>query len=93
MQPITGLDEFKRLLSEYKSLSVWAAGASIVVPFVASALSVIPPWPGGLDIITAVIQIGALVVAYQTFRNDAQLVTASVKQWDTIGLILARQSR
>jgi hypothetical protein len=86
MQSLTGLDEFKQLLSEYKSLSVWAAGASIVIPFVASFLAVIPPWPDGLDIITAIIQLGALVVAYQTFRNSAKVVTKSVKRWAAIGL-------
>ena len=83
---MSGLDEFKLVLSEYKNLAVWAAGASIVIPFVASFLSVIPPWPDGLDVLTAVIQLGALIVAYQTFRNHAQLIGRSVKLWAIAGL-------
>lgn len=88
MPPVSGLDEFKQVLGEYKNLALWAAGASVVIPFVASFLAVIPPWPDGLDVLTAVIQLGALVVAYQTFRNQAEVVTTSVKLWASLGLVV-----
>src|ERR1700719_2594580 len=84
---MTGLDEFKRVLSEYKNLSLWAAGGSVVFPFIASFLSVIPPWPAGLNIITSVIQLGALIVTYQTFRGRSRLVKRNVKLWALVGLV------
>jgi hypothetical protein len=84
---MTGLDEFKRVLAEYKNLSIWAAGASVVFPFIASFVSVIPPWPKGLDVITSILQLGALIVAYQTFRNSGRRVTRGVKLWAVLGLL------
>ncbi len=82
---MTGLEEFKRVLSEYRNLSLWAAGTSVIFPFIASFLSVIPPWPAGLNVITSVMQLGALIVAYQTFRNSARYVNRNVKLWAAIG--------
>ena len=86
MRPMTGLDEFKRVLGEYKSLSLWAAGSSVIFPFIASFLSVIPPWPDGLNVITAVVQLGALIVAYQT--NSPRRASQNVKLWAILGLIV-----
>lgn len=83
---MTGLEEFKRVLSEYKNLSLWAAGASIIFPFIASFLSIIPPWPVGLNVITSVVQLVALIVTYQTFRNNARHVTRNVKLLALVGL-------
>ncbi|MGZ8330271.1 MAG: hypothetical protein ACXWVA_04405 [Rhodoplanes sp.] len=88
MRQMTGLDEFKRVLSEYKNLSLWAGGASVIFPFIASFLSVIPPWPAGLNIITSVMQLGALVVSYQTFRNTARSVSRNVKLWAALGFMV-----
>jgi hypothetical protein len=84
---VTGLEEFKRVISEYKNLSVWAAGASVVFPFIASFLSVIPPWPAGLNVITAVIQLGALIVIYQMYQRGAYRARRVVVVWSIIALL------
>jgi hypothetical protein len=85
---MTGLDDFKRVLSEFSNLSLWAAGASVAFPFIASFLSVIPPWPIGLNVITAVIQLVTLIVAYQTFSRNARRITRNVKWLAILGLFL-----
>ncbi|MBY5658299.1 hypothetical protein [Rhizobium leguminosarum] len=65
-----GLEEFRRVLKEYSSLALWAAGGSVIIPFVASFLSIIPPWPPRLDVITAVFQLLFLVFSYQNFKGS-----------------------
>ena len=67
---MTGLDDFKRLLEEFKGLSVWAAGGSVVLPFIASFISVIPPWPAGLNVMTSIFQLVALIVVYQIYSGS-----------------------
>jgi hypothetical protein len=75
---MNGLDDFKQVLSEFKNLSLWAAGASVVFPFIASFVSIIPPWPAGLNVITAIVQLVTLIVTYQTFSRNAQRITRNV---------------
>jgi hypothetical protein len=67
MRQLTGLDQFKLLLSEFRNLSLWAAGGSVVLPFIASFISVIPPWPSGLNIMTAIFQLVSLMFVYQSY--------------------------
>jgi hypothetical protein len=76
---MTGLDEFKELLKEFRNLSVWAAGGSVVLPFIASFISVIPPFPSGLNVMTAVFQLVSLVFVYQRYsRSPRQVVTRNI---------------
>ena len=83
---MTGLDEFKRVLKEFKNLSLWAAGSSLIIPFVASFLSIIPPWPLGLNIITAVVQLVTLIVVYQAFSELRLRITRNIKMLAITGL-------
>jgi hypothetical protein len=64
---MTGLDDFKIFLKEFRGLAAWAAGGSIVFPFIASFLSIIPPWPSGLNSITAVFQLVSLIYVFQFY--------------------------
>jgi hypothetical protein len=67
---MTGLDDFKLLLREFRNLAIWAAGGSVALPFIASFISVIPPFPTGLNIMTAVFQLVALVFVYQRYSGE-----------------------
>jgi hypothetical protein len=76
---VTGLDEFKQLLKEYRGLSLWAAGGSVVFPFVASFIAIIPPWPTGLNVITCVFQLLALIFVYQRYSSSPKsIITRNV---------------
>ncbi|WP_108520318.1 hypothetical protein [Bradyrhizobium algeriense] len=85
---MSGLDRFWQLLHEYSKLSLWAAGGSIVIPFVASFLSIIPPWPTGLNIITSVIQLASLAISYQSASNKAGKVAFNMKILGAVGFAL-----
>lgn len=70
--PVTGLDQFKLILKEYRSLSLWAAAGSVALPFVTQFIGVIPPWPDGLDVITAIFQLVALMYIYQKYFGQTR---------------------
>jgi ABC-type xylose transport system permease subunit len=71
----SGLDDFKLLLKEFRGLSVWAVGGSLVVPFAAALADLSPPWPAGIVPITAVAELLALVLVFQFFKNSKRRVT------------------
>lgn len=70
----SGLDDFKQLLKEFRGLSVWAVGGSLVVPFAASLADLSPPWPPGIVPVTAVVELLALVLVFQFFKTSKRPV-------------------
>lgn len=63
------LAEFKRLLSEFRGLSVWALGGGLAVPFAAHLAELSPPWPPAIVGVTAVVELLALVFVFQFLRT------------------------
>lgn len=62
------MDEFRKILSKFGELSAWAS-AGAATSFIALFLGVAPPWPTGAAGITAVIQLVALILAFQLLRR------------------------
>lgn len=60
----TGLDEFRDVLTDYKSVSSWILGGTIAVPLADIVLQLGPPWPTGVAIITSVAEILTLIFAF-----------------------------
>lgn len=44
---------------------MWSGLTSATLPFIAAFIDVIPPWPRGVQYITAIFQLVAIVVAYK----------------------------
>lgn len=65
----SGLAGFKDLLKEFRGLSVWAVGAGVAVPFAAALASLSPPWPPGVVMVTAIVELVALVFVYQFLKS------------------------
>jgi hypothetical protein len=65
----TGYDDFISIVKKFNALSglIVAAGAS--VPFLASLVDVVPPYPGAA-MITALVELVALVLAFQFYRTS-----------------------
>lgn len=66
---MAGTDDFFVVLQNYRKLSVWAAGGSVAVPFVAQFIGVVPPFPTGLNVISAVLQLVVLMIMFQLYRR------------------------
>lgn len=74
----SGLDDFKRLLKEFRGLSVWAVGGSLVVPFAAALADLSPPWPKGIVPVTAVVELLALALVFQFYKTAGRRVIGRV---------------
>jgi hypothetical protein len=72
----TGLDDFKSVLAEFRSISVWAGVSSVSIPFVAAFAGVIPPWPPHIEYITAVFQLLAIIFMYQLFSDSPRTIAS-----------------
>jgi hypothetical protein len=65
----SGLVGFKELLKEFRGLSVWAVGGSVAVPFAAALVSLSPPWPAAIVLVTAIAELVALIYVYQFLKS------------------------
>lgn len=63
----SGLDDFKALLKDVRSLS--AVGAGLGAPFVAAIKLAPPPWPKEIVIITAIMELIVLICVFQFFAS------------------------
>jgi hypothetical protein len=68
----TSLDEFKGLLREYRWMSGWAVGGALVAPFAASLLHISPPWPEGIVVITAIVELAILMLVFHLFGRTTK---------------------
>ena len=65
----SGLVGFKELLKEFRGLSIWAVGGSVAVPFAAALVSLSPPWPPAIILVTAIAELVALIYVYQFLKS------------------------
>jgi hypothetical protein len=74
----TGYDDFLDVLKKFRGLSAIALGTSVTVPFVAYLSGIVPPWPPGVVLVTALLELVVLVVVFQFLRNSPRRVTNRV---------------
>ena len=65
-----GIDDFKRLLAEFRGLSTWAVGSAVTVPFAAALVDLSPPWPKGAVLATAIVELIVLALVFQFLRRS-----------------------
>lgn len=63
-----GLGPFRNILRDVKELWAWAAGAA-TIPFLANLAALAPPWPPAIVYLTAIIELIALILAFQLLRK------------------------
>jgi hypothetical protein len=73
-KPVTGLDEFRAALLDYKNISSWAMAGSVAIPLVDYVMRLGPPWPwaGGVPIITAVVELLTLICAFHFWSRSSR---------------------
>ncbi|MDW9451614.1 hypothetical protein GOA58_28890 [Sinorhizobium meliloti] len=62
---MSGLDDFRKLLGDYRKLTAWVVGVSIALPLALDQVDLTPPWPKGIVLITAVWQTLAILLSFQ----------------------------
>jgi len=73
-KPVTGLDEFRAALLDYKNISSWAMGGTVAVPLLDYVVRLGPPWPwaGGVPIITAVAELLTLICVFHFWSRSSR---------------------
>jgi TctA family transporter len=73
-KPVTGLDEFRAALLDYKSISSWAMGGTVAVPLVDYVMRLGPPWPwaGGVPITTSVAELLTLICVFHFWSRSSR---------------------
>lgn len=77
-KPVTGLDEFRTALLDYRSVSSWAMGGTVAVPLIDYLMRLGPPWPwaGGVPIITSVAELLTLICAFHFWSRSSRKATS-----------------
>jgi hypothetical protein len=60
----TGLEEFREVLADFKSLTSWAVKVAVGAPLADIALQVGAPWPQGIPVITSVVELLTLICVF-----------------------------
>lgn len=79
----TGLSDFWRIAAELRRFWAWIV-ASASLPFLASLIDISPPWPKAIPVLTSIITILALIVAYQFFKSAGKRAVNRVIGWSAI---------
>jgi xanthosine utilization system XapX-like protein len=65
----TGYDAFVDIFKKFKKLSLLSIGAGTAVPFVGYLAKINPPWPPGITLVTALVELVALILVFQFLRT------------------------
>ncbi|HEV7681208.1 MAG TPA: hypothetical protein VGO68_03725 [Pyrinomonadaceae bacterium] len=60
----TGLEEFREVLADFKSLTSWSVKAAVVAPIADLVFQVGAPWPQGVPVITSVVELIVLICVF-----------------------------
>ena len=66
---MSGWDDFKKFAAEFRGTAAATVGSAVTVPFAAALVDFSPPWPPGIVLVTAVVELIALVFVFQFLRS------------------------
>lgn len=67
----SGLEEFREVLTDFKSLTSWSISGAVIAPLADLVLKLGPPWPPGVSIITSFAEILVLIYIFHFwFRTN-----------------------
>jgi hypothetical protein len=80
-------DDFLDILKKFRGLSTIGLGTSVTVPFVAYMSGIQPPWPPGVVLVTALLELIALILVFQFLRNAPRRLVNRVIGFATAALL------
>jgi hypothetical protein len=60
----SGLEEFREVLADFKSVTAWTAKVAVAAPFADFVLQVGAPWPPGVPVITSIVELITLICVF-----------------------------
>lgn len=85
---MTALDEFFKLLDDYKKTLAWALGSSAILPMVASFAGLAPIWPPASPLLTSLFTLIAIVFSFQFLRRAAKRRVNAAMIRALVGLVV-----
>jgi len=67
-----GLREFWETLTDVQNVGSWMVKGALVVPLIDLITSIGPPWPPGVDLITPVVEVVALIYIFEYWRPKSK---------------------
>ncbi|MDR6871114.1 xanthosine utilization system XapX-like protein [Bosea sp. BE125] len=71
---MSGYDDFLQTLRRFRSLSVLTVSGGAVVPFFAYLAKISPPWPPGIMILTAIVELLGLIISFQFYKQKSRRI-------------------
>ena len=71
---MSGLDQFKIVLKEFRSTMLFAVGGSALLPIMAAFAGLDPPWPKSVAVLTSLAILVAIIFAFQFLRQRPKRV-------------------
>jgi hypothetical protein len=68
----SGLNEFREVITDVRSLTSWAVNAAVAAPLVDFVLHIGAPWPPGVPIITSLIELISLICVFHFWFRKSQ---------------------
>jgi uncharacterized surface protein with fasciclin (FAS1) repeats len=81
----TGLEEFREVIADFKSLTSWTVKGAVVAPFADLALRVGAPWPDGVPVITSVLELLTLICVFHFWFGKSH---KQLTRWMKVFLII-----
>jgi hypothetical protein len=88
-KPRTGYEDFLEVAKKFRKLSFGVIGGGAVAPFAAYVAGITPPWPHGITLPTALVELVVLILVFQFFRRSPRKVINKVMRLSAAGLFVA----
>jgi hypothetical protein len=74
----TGLEEFREIITDIRSLTSWAVNTAVVAPLADFILKIGAPWPVGVPIITSLVELITFIGIFQFWSRKSQKFSSRV---------------
>jgi hypothetical protein len=76
----TGLEEFREVITDFKSLTSWGVKGAVVAPLADLVVHIGAPWPQGVPVITSVLELITLICVFHFwFGKSYKQLTKKIK--------------
>src|SRR5436305_336473 len=76
MRKNTGFDDFLIALNRYRILVLWSTTVAVVLPTAAFKVDLTPPWPHGIVLTSALLQLITAAITFQLLGGASRLVVS-----------------
>jgi hypothetical protein len=68
----SGLEEFREVITDVRSLTAWAVGGAVAAPLFDFVLHLGAPWPPGVPVITSLVELISLICIFHFWFRKTQ---------------------